>query len=166
MNDFVVSVNDKKIKIDFSANGKLEINNSEYEYSLSHLNSSSYLLKIGNESFLITLKSEGNSKYFVTFKGQVFETLVRSALEDKVYSLINAKLKQRTNVIVKAPMPGMIIKIKKKAGEKVSPGESILILEAMKMENDIRSPVSGIIENMKIGEGRTVEKGAELFIIK
>jgi len=166
MNDFVVSVHDKKIKIDFSANGKLEINNSEYEYSLSHLNSSSYLLKIGNESFLITLKSDGNSKYFVTFKGQVFETLVRSALEDKVYSLINAKLKQRTNVIVKAPMPGMIIKIKKKAGEKVSPGESILILEAMKMENDIRSPVSGIIENMKIGEGRTVEKGAELFIIK
>ena len=63
-------------------------------------------------------------------------------------------------------MPGMIIKIKKKAGEKVNSGESILILEAMKMENDIRSPISGIIENIKINEGKTVEKGAKLFTIR
>ncbi len=166
MNDFIVSVNDKKLKIGFNKNDKLEINNLEYEYSILHINNSTYLLKIGNESFLVSLKSEENSKYFVTLKGHVFETLVRTSLEEKASTLINAKIAQHSKAIVKAPMPGMIIKIKKKAGDKVTSGESILILEAMKMENDIRSPISGIIENIKISEGKTVEKGAELFTIR
>ncbi len=166
MNDFIVSVNDEKLKIGFNKNDKLEIDNLEYEYSLSHINSGTYLLKIENESFLVSLKSEENSKYFVTLKGQVFETNVRTVLEEKASNLIKAKIKQLSKVIVKAPMPGLLIKIKKKAGDKVTPGESILILEAMKMENDIRSPISGIIENIKISEGKTVEKGAELFTIR
>jgi glutaconyl-CoA/methylmalonyl-CoA decarboxylase subunit gamma len=166
MNDFLVSVNDKKLKVGFDKYGKLKINDSEHEYSLSHLNSNSYLLKIENESYLISLKLGENSKYLVTLKGQVFETLVRTVLEDKASTLINAKAAQHSEVTVKAPMPGMIIKIKKKAGEKVNSGESVLILEAMKMENDIRSPVSGIIENIKISEGKTIEKGGELFTIR
>ena len=166
MNDFIVSVNDKKLKIGFTKNDKLEINNSKYEYSLLHINSNTHLLKIGNESFLISLKSGENSKYSVTINGQVFETLVRTVLEDKASSLINAKAVKHSRVIVKAPMPGMIIKIKKKAGEKINSGESVLILEAMKMENDIRSPIAGAIETMRVNEGKTVEKGAELFIIK
>lgn len=166
MNDFIVSVNDKKLKIGFTKNDKLEINKSKYEYSLLHINSNTYLLKVGNESFLISLKTGENSKYSVTINGQVFETLVLTVLEDKASSLINAKAFKHSKVIVKAPMPGMIIKIKKKAGKKINPGESVLILEAMKMENDIRSPIAGTIENMKVNEGKTVEKGAELFIIK
>ena len=166
MNDFIVTVNDKKLKIAFTKNGKLNINNSEYEYSLLHINSNTHLLKIGNESFLISSKPGVNSKYSVTLKGQVFETLVRTVLEDKASGLINARVVKHSKITVKAPMPGMIIKIKKKIGEKVNSGESVLILEAMKMENDIRSPITGTIENMKVHENRTVEKGAELFIIK
>ena len=166
MNDFIVTVNGKKLKIGLTENDKLEINNSEYGYSLLNININTHLLKIGNKNFLISSKPGENSKYSVTLKGQVFETLVRTVLEDEASSLINAKVVKHSRIAIKAPMPGMIIKIKKKEGEKVNSGESVLILEAMKMENDIRSPIKGTIENMNVNEGKTVEKGSELFIIK
>ena len=66
---------------------------------------------------------------------------------------------------VKAPMPGLILKIKKNVGEKVEQGESVIILEAMKMENDLKAPTSGIIEEVFVKEGSAVEKGFNLFTI-
>jgi biotin carboxyl carrier protein len=63
-------------------------------------------------------------------------------------------------------MPGMILKIKKKVGDEIEQGDSLLILEAMKMENDIRSPVSGKVKEIKIKEGQAVEKGISILVIE
>lgn len=166
MNEFIVSVNKKRVKIGFSENGKLKINDLEHEYTLSALNGNTYLLKIDNETFLVSVKPSGNAKYFVTLKGQVFETLVRTVLQDRATSLISATAVQHSKVTVKAPMPGMIVKVKKTVGEKVVQGDSVLILEAMKMENDIRSPSTGSIKEIMAKEGKAVEKGSELFTIE
>jgi biotin carboxyl carrier protein len=66
---------------------------------------------------------------------------------------------------VKAPMPGLILKVRKKVGDHVELGESVIILEAMKMENDLKAHASGIIENIYVTEGSAVEKGCTLFSI-
>ena len=63
-------------------------------------------------------------------------------------------------------MPGLILKVRKKTGESVEQGESVMILEAMKMENDLKAPNSGIISNIEVNEGSAVEKGAILFSIE
>ena len=55
-------------------------------------------------------------------------------------------------------MPGLLLKMKKKEGDSIEMGESIGILEAMKMENDIISPASGIIKEIFKKEGASVEK--------
>lgn len=63
-------------------------------------------------------------------------------------------------------MPGMILKLKKKKGDKVSHGEAVMILEAMKMENEIRSIKGGIIKEIFVKEGIIVEKGTVLFSVE
>ena len=67
---------------------------------------------------------------------------------------------------VKAPMPGMILKVNKQVGEEVLSGESVIILEAMKMENELRSPVTGKLKELFVKEGNPVEKGIKLFSIE
>jgi biotin carboxyl carrier protein len=57
-------------------------------------------------------------------------------------------------------MPGLLLKLKKNIGDKVKAGEPLLILEAMKMENEIRSPIEGIVKNIMYKEGQTVEKNS------
>jgi biotin carboxyl carrier protein len=56
-------------------------------------------------------------------------------------------------------MPGKIVKIMKKEGDKVSKGETVLILEAMKMENEIKSGADGTVKSVNVKEGQALEAG-------
>ncbi len=67
---------------------------------------------------------------------------------------------------VTAPMPGTILKVLKATGDAVKAGEVVLILEAMKMENEITAPVDGTIGSLNLTEGSTVAGGDLLFDVK
>ena len=60
---------------------------------------------------------------------------------------------------VKSPMPGTILDVKVKAGDKVEEGQVLMILEAMKMENEIMAPVSGTVASVNVSAGSTVQSG-------
>jgi len=66
---------------------------------------------------------------------------------------------------INAPMAGKIVTILVQEGEKVSKGEPVLVLEAMKMENDLVAPQDGTIQRVLIKEGQTVKGGEELVQI-
>jgi len=64
--------------------------------------------------------------------------------------------------VVKALMPGRIVRVLVGKGDAVRKGAGLLILEAMKMENEIQSPVDGVVEELFVEPGQTVDGGAEL----
>jgi len=64
---------------------------------------------------------------------------------------------------VESPLPGLVLKLQKKVGDKVAVGETVIVIESMKMENPINSPFSGIIQEMNIMQGDQIEAGATLF---
>ena len=66
---------------------------------------------------------------------------------------------------VVAPMPGAILSVSKNVGDSVASGEVIMILEAMKMENEIVAPVAGTIKQLLVQKGSTVETDAVLAIV-
>jgi biotin carboxyl carrier protein len=63
----------------------------------------------------------------------------------------------RQNVV--APMPGKIVRLLVKAGEAVRAGQGIAVVEAMKMQNEVRSPKAGVVERLMVEEGRAVNAG-------
>jgi len=67
---------------------------------------------------------------------------------------------------VESPMPGTIIDVRKKAGDEVAAEECVLILEAMKMENEIVAPQAGVIDAIGVAKGAAVNAGDFLFSIK
>lgn len=68
-------------------------------------------------------------------------------------------------VRVKAPMPGKIVLLKAKAGQVVKRGDVLLVLEAMKMQNDIMSPADGTVLEVCVSEGDNVKTGEEMVIL-
>ena len=68
-------------------------------------------------------------------------------------------------VSVKAPMPGNIMKINVKAGQAVKKGDVLIVLEAMKMENDICAPDDGTVASVEVSQGATVETDAVLVTL-
>ena len=67
---------------------------------------------------------------------------------------------------VTAPMPGTILKVLKADGDAVKAGDVVLVLEAMKMENEITAPADGVIGSLSLTEGSTVAGGDLLFEVK
>ena len=123
------------------------------------------MLKVGNKVYEITTTKISNEKYSFLLDGYYFETTVRTNLKEKAVEYLKNKKDLVHNDEVIAPMPGLIVKLKKRTGDEVKIGESLLTLEAMKMENDLRSPATGIIKSIYFKEGENVEKGATILII-
>ena len=63
---------------------------------------------------------------------------------------------------INAPMPGNILKVNVKAGQSVKKGDVLMILEAMKMENEIMAPADAVVSSVSVSAGSTVEAGAVL----
>ena len=67
---------------------------------------------------------------------------------------------------IDSPMPGKVIKILAKEGEEVKRGQGVIVVEAMKMENELKAPKDGVIKEIKVKEGDAVEAGARLALIE
>jgi biotin carboxyl carrier protein len=166
MSEFVTSVNSTKFNLEIINENELNFGNQKISYELIELNYNNFLLKLGNKLYELTAEKINGDLFKVNVGGYDFEITVRTALQERAYKLLeSASRHQAHQTNVKAPMPGLILKIKKNTGDRVVQGESVVILEAMKMENDLKAPASGIIEKILVTEGSPVEKGASLFSI-
>ena len=67
---------------------------------------------------------------------------------------------------IDSPMPGKVIKILAKEGDEVKEGQGVIVVEAMKMENELRTPKAGVVKEIKVKEGDAVEAGARLAVIE
>ena len=67
--------------------------------------------------------------------------------------------------VVKSPMPGNILKINVTLGQKVKEGDVLIVLEAMKMENEIVAPKAGSVAQIAVSKGQVVETGSPLVVI-
>ena len=122
------------------------------------------------------------SKYRITIEGETYEVEVEkmddktsssdAVKENPVISPKNPSEKTassataETKTYVKSPMPGTIIAIKAAVGDKVHKGQAVVVLEAMKMNNEIASPREGTITAIHISKGAAVQGGDVLFEIE
>jgi biotin carboxyl carrier protein len=110
------------------------------------------------------VKADAATKTFVIKVNGVSHTVV---VKDK-FDLLLEKMGMSSSAVakinsIKAPMPGLIIDLKIKAGDTVNAGDALLILEAMKMENVLKSPGGGLVRSVKVKKGDSVEKGQVLI---
>lgn len=167
MSEFVITINDSKKKVKIINEKEASIDGKVVHYSKEYLNCSTFLLRINNIFYEISSEKIDDEKYSLLVKGKKINTIARTELQERATKLVeDAKSSPDNHLDIKAPMPGMILKIKKNAGENIVSGESILILEAMKMENDLKAPSTGKIKEIYVNEGSTVEKGDKLFLIE
>ena len=76
-----------------------------------------------------------------------------------------AKSDSAGSVVVKAPMPGNIMKVNVKAGDSIKKGDVLVVLEAMKMENDVCAPEDGTVASVEVSQGATVATDAVLVTL-
>ncbi len=123
-------------------------------------------LHIDNRPFHVDFQEE-NGHLQLQVEGKDFNIEVLNEREESISRIIGHKASKKSNLgEIRAPMPGLIIKINVENGSKVEKGSSLLIVEAMKMENEIPSPIAGTVINIYVSKGDAVKKGQMLISLK
>ena len=113
-------------------------------------------------------RADGVRRYEVVVDGWLFEATVepaaRAELKERVAKQA-AEHHSTTRLTMRAQIPGRVVRLWVQAGETVERGQRLLAIEAMKMENEIRAPQAGTVEDVKVEIGDRVEREDELLSI-
>ncbi len=141
------------------------INNDTFDWDIHPIDKNSFHIIHNNQTFTAHVVDINYDLKEFTF--QLNGKIVQLNLKDKMDILLEelgmSDLAQVKINDVKAPMPGLISEILVKEGDEVKQGDSLIILEAMKMENVIKSPGDGVITEIMVKKGSSVEKSQILI---
>jgi len=149
--DSAFLVNGEPIQLDISTLGH---NNTHVLYQNRSFNTE--LVEINKAEKTCKIKVNGNN-YQISIEDQ-FDVLLKQLGLD---NLTSSKVSE-----IKAPMPGLVLKVLVAENAEVKKGDNLLILEAMKMENILKSPTDGVIKKVLVKQGDKVEKSQILVQFK
>ena len=157
-------VNGKSFEV-IPGEDKFTINGESFQWDLTKISDGNFHVLYKNKSYRAeVVKADKATK---TFQLKINNKIHSVEVKDK-FDLLLEKMGMANGASakvnnIKAPMPGLVIDLKVKAGDSVKAGDPLLILEAMKMENIIKSPGDATIKNVKAKKGDSVEKGQVLI---
>jgi biotin carboxyl carrier protein len=152
-------------QIDVNGNTILKSDGREQNVSFLALSHNRYSLIINQKSYLLHIMRE-SGLFHVHIDGAYFPVRVEDEQSRALRQLVQQATRTGGGQKIKAPIPGLITQIKVKEGEKILKGDGLILLEAMKMENEIKSEIDGTVERVLVTQGSPVEKDQELMIIK
>ncbi len=107
-----------------------------------------------------------NKSALINVEGFDFKLNLKEPLDQLIAQMGFLKAHKHSVKDIKSPMPGLVISIFVEVGQHVEEGDKLLSLEAMKMENILKSPGTGVIKNILVSGGDTVEKNALLIALE
>ena len=131
-------------------------------------NDGSYHVIFNNKSYIISVDKNTNCNtkhYILTVNDKEIELDIKDSLDQMLDKMGFLNVKKRGSGQIKSPMPGLVVKIDVKIGQTVEKNDTLLTLEAMKMENLIKAPTSGVIKSIDVKEGAAVDKNQLLVVI-
>ena len=120
---------------------------------------------IDGENFEVEIEPDGDG-WKATVEGETFNISVEGGTSSSGPKRRSGSKKGKKSGVVSSTIPGKIITIEVKVGQEVSEGDVILILEAMKMQNEMTAPISGTITSVNFGPGDNVEANLPLVVIE
>ncbi len=176
---YIASLGDQRFSISVDENGQQrQITLDEATHAVDWLRVGSasqsggagrYSLLINNRSYEVVVRpleadDEGGQRYEVLIEGQPYTVRLEDERARALASLTGGS-HEGGDATVKAPMPGLVVNIPVAVGDAVQRGQTVAVLEAMKMENDLAAPRNGIVKEVKVAKGQAVNQGQPLVIV-
>ena len=158
-------VNDQTFDIDINEDGRILVNGEERAIDFRVLRQGElYSLLLDHLSFEAAVE-ERDGLYHVMIVGSLYEVQVTDERSRRLASAFMAFGDSGGEVLIRSPMPGLIVRVPVQPGQAVAKGETVVVLESMKMENELKAPRDGTVHMVHIAEGDNVEQNMVLDTI-
>ena len=148
LDDKHIRINDKILDVDFESVSGQPV----------------YSLIIGGKSYEAYV-SPDDEKWEVLLHGRLYQAEVEDEREKRLRTAGRAGAAEGGEYHLKAPMPGLAVAIPVEEGQEVTKGQVLLILESMKMQNELKSPRDGVVSRIRVKAGETVEQKQTLLSV-
>ena len=162
---YITTVNDEQYSIEIDQEGRITVDGQGLDVDFHPLSEGGILSLILNNRSLEAIVEERDQAWEVLIRGELYTVQVQ---DERAYRLAMARgvtAEMTGEAVIKSPMPGLIIAVPVEEGQLVSKGDQIVILESMKMENELRSPRDGVVKRLHVQPGASVEKDQLLATI-
>jgi biotin carboxyl carrier protein len=158
-------VNGETFDIDINEDGRILVNGEARAVDFRVLRRGElYSMLLDHLSFEAVVE-ERDEIYHVLMDGDLYEVEVTDERSRRLASAFMAFGDTGGEVSIRAPMPGLIVRIAVAEGQTVGKGETLMILESMKMENELKSPRDGTIHRILVSTGENVEQNKILVTV-
>jgi len=162
---YVTTIGETEYSVDVIDKGHLSINGTVMEVDFESIGGQPvYSMVIDGKSYEAYVY-EGEDEWQVLLLGQQYTVKVEDERERRLRAAAGGKYEQTGEYQLKAPMPGLIVVMSVIENQHVEKGEVLVILESMKMQNELKSPRAGKIERIKVKAGEKVEQKQVLLSI-
>ena len=161
---YVVQLNDQRHTVSIEADGVQYENEPVARGELSDIEGSPVrMVKLGTHVYrVVAEKRQGRGRYTLWVDGYRFEVEALDERTRAIRDLSAANAAPTGPAPIIAPMPSLIVRVNVSVGDKVEAGQGIVVMEAMKMENELRATAPGTVQTIEVAAGTAVEKGALL----
>jgi biotin carboxyl carrier protein len=162
---YITTIYEREYVIEIDHEHEITVNGEKYEIDFQHIAEGGILSLLLNHRSLEGIVEERDAFWEVLIHGELYSVQVQ---DERAYRLSKARgtvAAVTGEVTIQSPMPGLIIAVPVSEGMPVQSGQPVIILESMKMENELRAPRDGVVVRVSVQAGASVEKGQALVTI-
>jgi len=154
---YVTYINEKKFEIEIQNDGTLLVNGVQRDVDFLTLDESLFSVLMNNKSYEIVI-DETDGQYDVLIQGRLYTGQVLDERAQLLASRRGGLGVESGELSIKSPMPGLIVAIPVSEGQEVKKGQTVIVLESMKMQNELKAPRDGVVQRISVTVGATVEQ--------
>ena len=164
---YFVTVGDRVVEVDLSGPQPV-VDGTPVEAQLAALPGTDVRsLLVDGRSYAITARAgEKRGRWEVAVGGERFSVEAVDERTRAIREMTGGEGADLADKTVVAPMPGLVVKIEVEVGQAVRAGQGVVVVEAMKMENELKAPADGVVAKILVQERQTVDKGATLIVLE
>lgn len=162
---YLVTIDQDTYIIDVQSGGDVLLDGEPMSIDFSSVGESGLCsLLVNNESFEALVEQRGNY-WQVLLLGTLYDIQVIDERAERLRKSVISLISDTGEIPITAPMPGLIVAVPVAQGQEVAKGDNLVILESMKMENELKAPRSGRVERVNVSAGDGVERDQVLIVL-
>ena len=164
---YVTTINDKTYVIEINDDERVIVDGVEYAIDFESVSGQPvYSLLLDGRSYeAYVYESEDANDWQVLIRGDLFTAVVEDEREKRLRAAAGAVSTTNGEFNLRAPMPGLIVAVPVSEGQAVQKGDILVVLESMKMQNELKSPREGTVTRVKVKAGDNVEHNQILITV-
>jgi pyruvate carboxylase subunit B len=165
MSVYRVQVGQEAVDVSFDEDGSVLIDGQSVALGLRHVRGCMYEVTLDGEQISVVVRKSADA-YEALIDGVAQSVSVETRRSALIKKFGRASNGTHRRLEIRAPMPALVVRVEVRAGDEVETGNGLVVLEAMKMENELRAHSRAKVKEVYVTAGKAVEKGALLMLLE